>query len=306
MGKTTGIEWCDHTWNPWMGCTKVSPACDRCYAETLTKNRMGLKLWGHDAPRQVTTDRYWKQPLKWDKEAAEEGRRARCFCGSLCDIMEVRPDLDPVRKRLYELIPQTPNIDWLLLTKRPQEFHKKLPLAWMAQPRPNVVLMTTVESEEYSWRILELMGTPAALRGVSYEPALGPVDWTSWLSPVRLPGRHVRLEGPRNDWIVDADKSHIMWRGLDWVIAGGESGPGARPSHPKWFRDLRDQCAAAQVPFFFKQWGTHLPLSRTDGIHELPFGDYNVETKFGFNPVGKKEAGALLDGREHKEVPAYA
>lgn len=230
--KDSGISWTDHTFNPWAGCVKVSPGCDNCYAEKENE-RYGFAKWGKDTPRRVTSDAYWREPIKWNKQAE---RRERVFCGSWCDVMEeshtmttTKESLDSVRERLYELIDRTPNLDWLLLTKRPQNFRRFLPSSWLAEPRPNVWGMTTVESQEYTWRVAELVDTPFAVRGISAEPLLGPVDLSYFLYD---------------------DEIH-------WVIAGGESQSGARAMRPYWARSLRDQCAQYGVAFHFKQWGEH-------------------------------------------------
>jgi protein gp37 len=201
----------------------------------------------------------------------------------MCDVMEDGPNtrvFDPVRRHLYDLIERTTNLDWLLLTKRPQNYRRFLPGAWIENPRPNVWLMTTVENEDTTWRLSYLLEIPAVVHGVSYEPALGPVDFTPWLHPSQH--RRAALSGSSR---------------------AARSGPHARPSHPDWFRSVRDACALAGVPFLFKQWGEYYPLTRTDGIHEMPFGDYVPETRFGFIKKGKKESGRLLDGREHLEYP---
>ena len=222
----TKIEWAHFTFNPWIGCVAVSPACDHCYAELEAKRR-GWARWGKDEPRHVTSDQYWKAPLKWNR-ATEQ--RVRVFCGSLCDVMEDRADLQSQRDRLYEVIERTPNLDWMLLTKRPQNFRRFLPNTWLANPRPNVWGMTTVESADYLWRVESLCETPFVVRGLSMEPLL---------SNVTLPDRFLKL------------------RNSAWVITGGESGHHARAANPDWYRDLRQQCVSAGVAFHFKQWGEH-------------------------------------------------
>jgi protein gp37 len=235
--QNTKIEWSHNTFNPWWGCTKVSPACDNCYAERLAKRktRTDSDLWGKDAERYQSTDSYWEQPEQWNARAEKTGTRERVFCGSMCDVMERRPDLDAPRKRLFKLIEDTPYLDWLLLTKRPQEYSKLLPNEWLVNPRPNVWLMTTCESQDYIWRIYELLKVPAVVHGVSLEPML---------SPIKLPVEFLRLGS------------------ASWVIVGGESGnlKSLRPTPVQWFRNIRDQCNTAHVAFFFKQWGEHLDL----------------------------------------------
>jgi protein gp37 len=229
MGLNSKIEWTDDTFNPWWGCTEVSPACDNCYARGDAK-RYGHDVWGKDADRRFLSDSHWKNPLKWDAQAGKAGIRRRVFCGSMCDIMERRDDLVEPRQRLFGLVEETSNLDWLLLTKRPQEYSKFLPKTWLTEPRPNVWLMTTVEHQDYVWRIDEILKVPAVVHGVSMEPLLGPIT---------LPSSFLKL-GRRA-----------------WAITGGESGRRPRPSQPDWFRSLRDQCVSAGVPFHFKQWGEY-------------------------------------------------
>lgn len=272
MGQGTKIEWAHHSFNPWWGCQKVSPACANCYAEGVADRfHPDLKLWGPDSTRKLASETSWREPLKWNNFAKSRGVRARVFCGSMCDVMDGRSELTASRLRLYDLIEQTESLDWLLLTKRPDNFGLLLPESWLSNPRRNVWLGTTAENQEW-WdkRIPALRKTPAACRFVSVEPMLGPV-------------------------LGEVD-------GIDWVICGGESGRGARPMHPDWARSLRDQCQAAGVPFLFKQWGEWEPIVTTTGELESPFG-YHVESKLGFVNVGKKAAGRLLDGREWHQFP---
>jgi protein gp37 len=209
-----------------MGCTKVSAGCDHCYAETMTRNRMGIHVWGQDSRRQVTSAANWKKPLKWNRDAAEAGERQRVFCGSLCDWAEKHPDVDAVRPRLFELIRQTPWLDWLLLTKRTGRIVRCLPEDW-GDGYPNVWIGTSIESNDVAFRGDQLRAVPAHVRFVSYEPAVGPLD---------------RLD----------------LYGIHWLIYGGESGPGWRPEGTPddphcWARDIQRRCKAASTAFFFKQ-----------------------------------------------------
>ncbi|OWV44240.1 DUF5131 family protein [Mameliella alba] len=296
MAEHSKIEWCDHTFNPWIGCTKVSPACDHCYAEAWD-NRFGGERWGPHASRTRTSPANWHKPLKWDREAAEAGTRARVFCASLADVFDNHRSIGAEwRWDLWKLILDTPNLDWLLLTKRPQNIERLAPVTWRVDGfPPNVWLGTTVENQaEADRRIPHLLATPARVRFLSCEPLLGPVDLTRW-------------SGLTDD--VDF--------GLDWVIAGGESGPGARPSNPAWFRDLRDQCAAADVPFHFKQWGEWHPGDGLgDDIDGCAFGCFDgagrwvqpVQQDFAASRrtmfrTGKKRAGRTLDGVTHDGFP---
>jgi protein gp37 len=231
VSENSQIEWTDHTFNPWQGCVNVSPACDHCYAERIAARHLWTPehLWGKDAGRKIASDTYWAQPLTWDRQAEKKSVRRQVFCGSMCDVMEDRHDLNEPRKRLYGLIESTPNLDWLLLTKRPQNYFRFLPKEWLKNPRHNVWIMTTCESQEYVWRVDAIVKVPAVVNGVSMEPLLGPVV---------LPEAFLKNTN-------------------SWVIAGGESGPGSRPTNIEWFRLLRDACVAARRPFFFKQWGWH-------------------------------------------------
>ena len=235
MGHNSGIHWTDDTFNPWWGCTKISPACDECYADGMA-TRWAHDIWGPDAPRRFFGDKHWNEPLKWNRLAESTNTRRRCFSGSMCDIMErhhnpeINAQMDDCRTRLYNLTERTPWLDWLFLTKRPQEFRKKLPIDWLglANPRPNVWLMTTVEHQDYIWRLKELMTAPAIVYGVSIEPIY---------SEIKLP------------------KEFLDRGNRAWVILGGKTGPTLAPVNVEWARNLRDVCLEAGVPFHFKQWG---------------------------------------------------
>lgn len=296
MGAKTSIEWCDHTFNPWWGCVKVSPGCANCYAETFSK-RLGQKVWGEDAPRRFFGDKHWNEPLKWNAKAAKTGDRPRVFCGSMCDWLEDRENLTPQLARLLTLIRATPNLDWLLLTKRPENFmarckdvysltHCHSFAAWLHGwafgrkiPR-NVWVGTTVENQEYAdKRIPELLKIPAEVRFLSCEPLLGGIDVSDFIYEFGCrPHCGVCSED------ADCPMNRVTGR---WVICGGESGPWARPMHPNWARSLRDQCLSAGVPFFFKQWGEWITRDGGPGFYRL----------------GKQAAGRLLDGAEHNEFP---
>lgn len=232
MGKNSKISWTHHTLNIAWGCTKVSPGCDHCYAEAFAK-RAGSLVWGKDEPRRTFGVKHWLEPHAWDRNAGRAGERHRVFCGSMCDVMEDRVELAPERQSLYRLIPDTLNLDWLLLTKRPQNFRKMLPPEWLERPQPNVWLMTTVERADYLWRADVLRGVPAVVRGLSLEPLLGP-----------LPELHKHLDG------------------IHWVIVGGESGPKARSCDLAWIRDIVSQCREAGVAVFVKQLGARSLIER--------------------------------------------
>lgn len=269
MGESSGIQWTHHTFNPWIGCAEVSPACDNCYARTSTKRleatqrnrgKIALPLWGAIGDRYVTSESNWRTPLRWDRAAAKAGERHRVFCASLADVFEDRRDLDPLRARLRSLIQQTPHLDWLLLTKRidragalmgeaTERAYQDGGLLGDPDPWPeNVWIGTTVEDQQRAnERIPHLLRIPARVRFLSVEPQIEQI--------VMLPS-----------WILDYDYSGgrtVASPRVDWVICGGESGPRARPLDLAWARSLRDQCKASGVPFFMKQLGAHV---RWDGF----------------------------------------
>lgn len=263
MAKNSSIEWTHHTFNPWWGCAKVSPACDHCYAEAWAK-RVGEGVWGRNSDRRFFGDKHWSEPLKWNQEAKSAGQRRRVFCASMADVFEQRRDLDPEREKLWQLIQETPWLDWLLLTKRIESAWDTVP--WDSVWPHNVWIGTTVENQHWAMRrIAHLVRMPAARRFLSCEPLLGPLDLAPWIGVGLFP--------------------------VDWVIAGGESGAKARPMNPTWARNLRDQCQSAGIAFLFKQWGHWAPAESSG---EPPT----------MEPKGKKKAGRLLDGATWDQIPA--
>lgn len=287
MAENSKIEWTAHTFNPWEGCQKVSPGCANCYAERRDQQYHGGAHWGQIGTRKGMSEAYWKQPLKWNRDAEKAGERRRVFCASLADVFEDRPELIETRDRLFALIDQTPNLDWLLLTKRPENIKKLWPFGWYDDQFTweNIWIGTTVENQEQAnKRIPHLLNVPARVRFLSCEPLLGPIDLSHFANS-------------------EGEEYGIQDGGIHWVICGGESGSNARPMHPDWARDLRDQCTAARVSFFFKQWGEYWPgeagrLYRGSAI-DFTDGQSMVRT-------GKKAAGRELDGREWSEFPANA
>lgn len=269
MAKNSKIEWTNHTFNPWWGCVKVSPACKHCYAEAWSK-RVGKDVWGARAERRFFSDKHWAEPLKWNLEALAAGERLRVFCASMGDVFEDRADLDHPRERLWGLIEATPGLDWLLLTKRPDRVATVAP--WGQNWPRNVWLGTTVEDQEWAEeRLPHLAAIPAAVRFISAEPLLGELDLSQWL---------------KDD--------------LDWVITGGESGPKARLSSPEWFRSLLNQCMVADVAFHFKQWGDWAP---GQGINLAKARAGLAPDGTPMMRVGKKVAGRLLDGAVWDGMP---
>ncbi|WP_319498057.1 phage Gp37/Gp68 family protein [uncultured Cohaesibacter sp.] len=332
MAENSKIEWTDHTFNPWMGCTAISPACDHCYAEAQTA-RFKQVGWGAHAPRKRTRAANWNKPLQWNAKAAKLGIRQKVFCASLADVFDNHASIDESwRQDLWDLICDTPCLDWLLLTKRPQNYAKFLPADW-GNGYPNVWLGVTVENQtEADRRIPILLNTPAAKRFLSCEPLLEKVIVSLVsLGPGKYPGARVvgdTIE-PLAGQIVRGTATGYDFQPcpkIDWVICGGESGLHARPMHPDWARSLRDQCQAAGVPFFFKQWGewgdfTNAP--HTAGLVEdrviLPEGgvvggghpkygglvtdDWKERGAAWMCRVGKKQSGHLLDGQEWRQFP---
>lgn len=283
MAENSGIEWTDHTFNPWIGCTKVSPGCEHCYAEAFAR-RYNKAEWGPTARRVRTSAANWQKPLAWNKKAQQEGRRYRVFCASLADVFEENPQVTPWRHDLFEMIVETRNLDWLLLTKRPENIMDMVPDEWRTVGRwpMNVWAGTTIESQDVVVsRISELIYVPAPVRFLSCEPLLGPLDLSEWLDMV------------------------------GWVIVGGESGAEARgPMAPQWAQSLRDQCRAAGVPFLFKQWGQFIPYNQTPAewynSGSIMFAADKETPVQAIRLRSKHDAGRTLDGVEWNEVPQYA
>jgi len=338
MAENSNIEWTDHTFNPWRGCTKVSPGCANCYAETLSKrNPKLLGEWGPGKPRVLASEKMWREPLKWNEQTLYqcsscwqtyhrnsrqssgwecycseseptvcETRRMRVFCASLADWLDDEVSIEWL-VRLLMLIRETPNLDWLLLTKRPQNFKKRMQVAlklvlkatggepcneadfidgWINKQDtipPNVWIGTTVEDQQRAnERIQELLKIPAMVRFLSCEPLLDHVDLT-------------QRQGV----------GFAIPEGIHWVICGGESGPKARPMHPDWARSLRDQCRSAGVPFFFKQWGEWSPCPIGDGPDHVTDAVFKKGPAFdgAVWKVGKEKAGRTLDGEIWDQFP---
>lgn len=314
MADRSNIEWTDSTWNPVTGCTKVSPGCDHCYAETLAERFRGTP--GHYFERGfdvVLRPDKLEQPLRWKKPR-------RIFVNSMSDLFHDAVPDDFIA-RVFAVMAQAPHHTFQVLTKRHgrmrsllgsgafrslldqelggdgarESFERDVP--W---PLPNVWLGVSVENQQWAdIRIPALLDTPAAVRFLSMEPLLGPVD-------LRAAGAIVR-----SGWEGERNRGHLDGR-VDWVIVGGESGRGARPMHPDWVRSLRDQCTAAGVPFHFKQWGAWAPSYQLRSPKAIPPGPPVRAEHLIHHPengvirmhlVGKKHTGRELDGRTWDEFP---
>jgi len=296
MAENSKIEWTDHTFNPWVGCQKVSAGCANCYAETqMTRKPRWSNCWGPPelTQRLKTSDSYWKQPLKWNRQAAESEMRPKVFCASLADVFEDNPDLSGWRIELFNLIEQTPNLDWLILTKRPENIRELWPgrFFYMFQLQ-NIWLGTSIETETQMWRLKYLMHNQdlAAKTFISFEPLLGKIPLSDYwfASPSSIP---------------------------DWVIVGGESGNNARPFRllGEWVNRIRIDCQNYDVPFFFKQWGEWMPYYTVQAKHFYS-GQGNPEhyvncscavgiDGYGAIKLGKKCAGKTLFGKTYLEFP---
>jgi protein gp37 len=290
MAENSKIGWTDHTFNGWLGCTGVSPGCDHCYAEATVDKRWHTVHWGPKQPRKRTSAANWKVPLKWNRQHdaffAAHGRRQRVFAFSLGDWLDNEVPIEWLAD-LLDLVRRTPNLDWLLLTKRIGAWKARLVDAaaycgdhpdlaalypWLkgwihGVPPANVWLGASVVNQEEADRdIPKLLVTPARVRFLSMEPLLGPVSlrnhlWECCGDPDVVDHG---LLGQEQVCCCDPDPRDA----LDWVITGGESGARARQMDPAWPRSIHDECAAAGVPFFMKQMGGE--RDKRDELEDLP------------------------------------
>lgn len=286
------IEWTDYVWNPVIGCRKVSRGCWYCYAERMANRLLAMGVKEYDG---LLNDGFWNgtvrlledrldEPLHWKKPR-------RVFVDSMSDLFHEDVPGEFIQK-VYEVMGKTPQHTYLILTKRPE----RMQVFFMANYRlRNVWLGVSVENQQTAEvRIPYLLRTPAAVRFVSCEPLLGFVD----LTDIRCRDgfhwdalRGFQWQDGYNDYQAGTNK-------LDWVIVGGESGVCARPMHPDWVTSLRDQCQAASVPFYFKQWGEWAPAVTSDERY-----DYTFPNGVKMVRVGKRKAGRMLDGRIWDEYP---
>lgn len=296
MSDKSKIEWTDATWNPIRGCSRVSEGCRNCYAERiaarfsrpgqpyegLAKHVAVTKEWEKREFPLVVNEARWTGEVRFIREHLADPLRwkkpRRIFVNSMSDLFHEKVP-DGWITDIFNVMAQCERHTFQILTKRPSRMQD-----WMAarcgRVPPHVWLGVSVEDQKTAdERIPLLLQTPAAVRWVSYEPALGPVDFTN-LNPPNF---------------INAFDHSFGLPMLDWIVCGGESGPGARSMHPDWARSVRDQCQAAGVPFFFKQWGEFLPKWLTGAIK----GWQNEMQR-----IGKKKAGRLLDGREWNEFPS--
>lgn len=320
MAENTNISWATHTWNPWVGCDKVSPACDHCYAEAWAKRAGSPELWAGDRRRTKT----WGDPPRYNKAALASGRRDSIFACSLADWFDNHPDVAPIRADAWIVVRANQAVDWYLVTKRIPNVLKMLPPDCSKENYRHVVIIITVVNQEEADRdiprLVALKSKFPWLRvGLSIEPMLGPIDLeypkTLWPDgpPMCCDGRECGCMGRPIE-------PPLIWK-LDWVIVGGESGGHARPISPAWVRSVRDVCAGADVPFHFKQWGEFAPgeiagdfLKPTRGytgksywdgrwndVYSAPEGHVDDEPEV--YRIGVTKAGRTLDGCIHDDGP---
>lgn len=305
MGEITGISWARHTFNPWIGCTKISPACDGCYAEHLMDTRLGRAKWGPHGERVRTSAANWRQPNIWNQRAEKHGDRPFVFCASLADVFDNQVETE-WRADLFDLIAATPRLIWLLLTKRPQNILK----LWRATGRPwpaNATIGATCEDQD-RWDINvpalaeAKFFTGARMAFISAEPLLGPIDPRyAELTPA------LRELYDGNAWFDPISPYQDRRIKIDWIITGGETDQGAhkaRPSNPRWFRDLRDACAVTATAYHHKQngeWAAAPEILEAGGPSFHLFDD-----GIWVQRVGNRSSGRTLDGREHLAFPQVA
>jgi len=315
MAVNTKIEWTDHTWNPWYGCPddgKRSPACAHCYARSWAK-RSGIVDFDNEIKRAARAT--FKAPLNRRKYNSGD----KVFVCSLSDFCHPAEEIADMQMEAFDVMRERDDLTWLILTKRPdglETLMQRAVFCGIDWPPPNWWLGVTVENNDQRWRIDELLAVPAAVHFVSCEPLLGPLD----LRPQLLSSYDKAAHDPQMTGYENRNDK------LDWVIVGGESGPGARPMHPEWVRSLRDQCEEYPTAFLFKQWGEYREAEDALGIlgDDAPvFRDCSpnriirriergqlvqvAAANYGkgstFVRVGKHQAGRVLDGQTYDEYP---
>lgn len=320
----TKIEWCDEVWNPVSGCTPISEGCAHCYAKRMSKRLAGRCGYPADDPFMVTF-----HPDKFLGDNWKDG--CRVFVGSMCDLFHENINFrGPEMRRIFGTMTDFPRVFFILLTKRPQRMKDAMEDLFLRDGEAiptNLFLGVSCENQARAdERIPILLQIPAAVRWVSIEPMLGAVDISPWDRCDQC-GRLRNTFDPYNDlgkpWTHWACHEHYNPDGgcdgtyeenaIDWVVLGGETGPGARPMHPDWARSVRDQCQAAGVPFYFKQWGEWIQLRDNAACRAGEFKGQRIEVDQYSNPdqcrritlcrVGSKASGHLLDGREWREMP---
>lgn len=314
--ENTSISWCDHTFNAWIGCTKVNEACKFCYAESHDKRFYKESHWGPNTNRQMTSKKYWNQPKNWNKAAGLANVKLRIFCSSLADVFEDHPQVEEARENLFTLIKETPNLIWMLLTKRPENIEKMIPWTWSKQHGNGVpenvrfgVSIGNQKQFDEMWPVMEAamyrLGAPYFL---SMEPLLGAVDFALFDNSIMEPGGSM------------GRSRHLP----SYIIVGGESGNKARPMHPEWVDKIKNQCLLFDIKFHFKQWGewnngsdplsrhNHIVLNNGEIYENSKSGLEKASKQYGSNwnsyaptamcRLGKERTGDLLDGRRYKDL----
>lgn len=238
MSENSGIQWTNHTFNPWWGCVKVAQGCKFCYAEGVAERFCGRRVWGPNSERRLASEKVWNDPVRWNRAAERGGQRAKVFCLSMGDVLEDHPQLAEPRKRLVEIVETTPWLDWQLLTKRPENAEM---FGWGHHWPANVWFGTSAATHEEMYRNApHLLGSRARVKFWSLEPLIGRITMT----PACMG---------------------------DWVIVGGESGSHARPCDVGWIQSIVAQCKTAGVPCFVKQLGARILLPN-DSHDQWPRG----------------------------------
>ncbi len=344
MSEITAISWTNHTFNPWIGCTKVSPGCKNCYADRQNDRYHWTTGWGPGQERHITGGNNWNEPLRWAKKARLAGRREMVFCASLADIFDHEAPVF-ARRSLWQIIRSTSDIlDWQLVTKRPHRIELVMHEDGLEHDfflNHRVWLITSTEDQEwFNKRVPVLLKIPAAVHGISGEPLLGSIDARKYLRPtlclVCNGSTSVSVRNGNGAYrpcpaCLVSKNGQGYANSLDWVIVGGESQQGARPMHPDWARSLRDQCLESGVPFFFKQWGewievgtgtTHSILDA--GVQPPPIDsknriissdghvpecakDMRADSKYRWvTQIGTRTSGSALDEQQWKQFPKVA